>query len=102
QETNTASGSSSVAPRGVAWERVIPEAVAAARASGRRVVVDFTATWCPNCNIMIKPSFENAAVQKKIKETNALPLVDDYTLQPDYITAELKRFGRAAVPMVLV
>jgi thiol:disulfide interchange protein DsbD len=98
----SASEASTVAPKGVAWERWSPEAVAAARASGRPVVVDFTADWCPNCNIIIKRSFEDASVQKKMKETNTLPLVADYSKQPPEITAELKRFGRAAVPMVLV
>jgi len=99
---SSASQSSRVAPKGLAWEKWSPEAVAAARASGRPVVVDFTADWCPNCNIIIKPSFENSSVQKKMKETNTLPLVADYSRQPADITAELKRFGRAAVPMVLV
>lgn len=94
--------SSTVAPRGVAWQKWSPEAVAAARAAGRPVVVDFTADWCLNCNIIIKPSFENASVQKKLKETNTLPLVADYSKQPPELKAELKRFGRAAVPMVLV
>jgi thiol:disulfide interchange protein DsbD len=41
-------------------------------------------------------------VQNKIKEVNAVPLLANYTLQPPSITAELKRFGRAGVPLVLV
>jgi len=65
-------------------------------------VVDFTAKWCPTCNAIIKPSFENADVQKKLKQLNAVALVADYTRFPDSITAELKRFQRAAVPLVLV
>src|SRR5439155_12088453 len=63
-----------VAPRGLDWQKWTPEAVAAARAEGRAVVVDFTATWCPNCNLVVKPSFESAAVRNKFKEVNALAL----------------------------
>ena len=76
--------------------------MAEARAAGRPVVVDFTAKWCPTCNGIVKPAFESAAVQKKLQELNAVPLVADYTRFPPAITAELKSFGRAAVPLVLV
>jgi len=91
-----------VAPKGLAWQPWSPEAVAAARADGRPVVVDFTAKWCPTCNAIVKPSFEKSAVQKKLKEVNAVLLVADYTHFSDSITAELKRYQRAAVPLVVV
>jgi thiol:disulfide interchange protein DsbD len=66
------------------------------------VLVDFTATWCPTCNIAVKPAFEKEVVQKKLKEVGAVALVADYSRQPQYITDELNRFGRSAVPFVLV
>ncbi len=92
----------SEAPSGIAWHEWNPEAVAAARAQGRPVLVDFTAKWCLTCNTIIKPTLEDRAVQEKIKAVNAVPLLANYTLQPASITAELKRFGRAGVPLVLV
>jgi thiol:disulfide interchange protein DsbD len=91
-----------VAPRGLDWQKWSPEAVAAARAEGRPVVVDFTATWCPTCNTVVKPSFESASVRSKIKEVNAVTLLADYSRQPEDIGAELDRFGRRAVPLVVV
>ncbi len=101
-ESATQATVSKVAPRGLAWQPWSPEAVAEARAAGRPVVVDFTAKWCPTCNTIVKPSFENSAVQRKLKEVNAVALLADYTRFPENITAELKRFQRAAVPLVLV
>jgi len=91
-----------VEPRGVEWQAWSPEAVAAGRAALRPVVVDFTATWCPNCNIIVKPAFESAKVQKKLREVNALCLVADYSLFPAAITEELERYKRDGVPLVLV
>ena len=42
------------------------------------------------------------SVRAKLKQTNALALLGDYTRVPDVITTELNRFGRAGVPLVLV
>lgn len=92
----------SEAPRGIIWQEWSPEAVAEARAKGRPVLVDFTAKWCPTCNTIVKPTLEKPSVQKKIREVNAVPLLANYTRQPASITAELNRFGRAGVPLVLV
>ena len=66
------------------------------------VLVDFTATWCLTCNKFVKPSFEWASVQKKLKEVDALTLVADYSLQPKSITDELRRFERSGVPFVVI
>lgn len=93
---------SRVAPRGVAWEKWSPEAVAAARAAGHPVVVDFTATSCLTCNTIVKPAFEDESVQKKLKEVEAVTLVADYSLQPQNITDELRRFERSGVPFVVI
>ena len=101
-EESASSKHSEVAPKGVAWEKWSPEAVATARAAGHPVVVDFTATSCLTCNIVVKPSFENEAVQKKLKEVEAVTLVADYSLQSPAITEELKRFQRDGVPFVLI
>ena len=47
-------------------------------------------------------SIEIPAVRKKLLEINAVTLKGDHTRTPPNITAELLRFGRAGVPLVLV
>jgi thiol:disulfide interchange protein DsbD len=47
-------------------------------------------------------SIEALSVREKFKTLNVLTLVGDYTRVPDAITAELKRYHRAGVPLVLV
>jgi thiol:disulfide interchange protein DsbD len=87
---------------GMPWQSWSRAAVASARASGRPVLVDFTAKWCFNCNVLVKPVLESTSVRKKLQEYNAAALLADYTLFPGDITEELRRFGRAGVPLVVV
>ena len=90
------------APEGYAWSPWSPEAVAKARAEGRPVVVDFTAKWCLTCNLSVAPAFASKSVVEQLQKLNAVALVADYTLYPAQITAELARFQRSGVPLVLI
>ena len=87
---------------GIDWQRWSPEAVAAARADGKIVLVDFTADWCLTCQVNKKTSLESSSVREKIKSLNAIALLGDYTHFPDRITTEINRYHRAGVPLVLV
>ena len=40
--------------------------------------------------------------RKKLKDLNVVAMVGDYTHFPENITAELSRYNRAGVPLVLV
>jgi len=98
--TPTASGTTSADE--IPWQPWSPEAVAAARAAGRPVIVDFTADWCLTCQVNKKLAIEITSVRAKLKEINAVALVADYTRTPENISAELDKFNRAGVPLVLV
>jgi len=89
-------------PGGIDWQRWSPDAVAKARSEGRPTIVDFTADWCLTCQVNKKTSIEIPSVRAKLKECNAVALFGDYTHFPENISAELNRFNRAGVPLVLV
>ena len=97
-----AGGSLKESPDGIDWQPWSAAAVAQARAAGRPVFVDFTADWCVTCQANKKTSIEIAPVRAKLREINAVALLGDYTREDPAIAAELKRFGRAAVPLVVV
>lgn len=87
---------------GIPWQPWSPEAVTAAQAEGRPILVDFTADWCLTCQANKASSIEIESVRKKLKEMNAVMLLGDYTRKSPSIRDELKRFGQAGVPLVLV
>jgi thiol:disulfide interchange protein len=90
------------APKGYSWKRWNPEAVDQARAAGRTVIIDFTAKWCITCNSIVKPALGRPAVIEQFARLNVAAFVADYSDYGSDIAAEMKRFDRAAVPLVLV
>jgi len=89
-------------PGGIRWHRWSPEAVAEAREAGQPVLVDFTAKWCLTCIANKKTSLDIESVRTVLADKNIKAFRADYTRRPDNITKELRRRGRAGVPLVLV
>ena len=66
------------------------------------MVVDFTAWWCATCNAIVKPAFGKADLIAKMKELKTVALLADHSDFPPDIAAELEKYHRAGVPLVLV
>jgi thiol:disulfide interchange protein DsbD len=86
----------------IAWSPWTSEAVQAARAKGKPVLVDFTADWCLTCQVNKKTSIEIASVREKIKSLGVATFLADNTSDSPAIAAELQKYQRAGVPLVLV
>jgi thiol:disulfide interchange protein DsbD len=89
-------------PDGIDWQPWSPEAVAQSRAVGHPVLVDFTADNCLNCQVNKASSLEIPATRAKLKEIGAVSFLGDFTDQNPRIAAELRRYERGGVPLVLV
>jgi thiol:disulfide interchange protein/DsbC/DsbD-like thiol-disulfide interchange protein len=87
---------------GIQWRAWSPSALQTARAEHRAILVDFTADWCLTCQVNKKTSIEIPSVRAKIRDLNAIPFIADNTAESPEIAAELKRYNRAGVPLVLV
>ena len=86
----------------VKWEHWSPEALAAARAAGRTVYVDFTARWCATCQTNKAAVFSSGEVLAELGKKNVLLLKADWTSKDPAITAELAKWNRSAVPFNLI
>jgi thiol:disulfide interchange protein DsbD len=87
---------------GIDWQAWSQEAVEKARGEGRPVLVDFTADTCLNCKVNLISSIDREKTREKLRQINAVTLVADFTDENPAIARELKHFGRAGVPLVLV
>ena len=82
------------------WEPWSPERVAALQKEGRPVFIDFTADWCLNCKYNERFVLDTPPVREALRGFATLKA--DWTRGDARITAELKRLGRAGVPVYVV
>jgi thiol:disulfide interchange protein len=83
---------------GLTWEAWSPEKVAALRAEGKAVYIDYTAKWCFTCQVN-KRVYKDPAVQKAIAEKKVVLLKADWTNEDPRISQALSELGKAAVPV---
>lgn len=87
---------------GLPYEAYSPERLAALRAEGRAVFVNYTAAWCVTCQVNERVAFSTRAAAEAFAGTGAVYLKADWTRRDAVIAEDLARFGRAGVPLYLV
>ncbi len=98
-----AAPTSSYETGGLAWKAWNPGKVEYSLAKDKRPIwVDYTANWCPTCQLNKKRVFSNSDVVDKLQELNVeLVRVDD-TLREERIARDLKRADRSIIPVNLI
>jgi thiol:disulfide interchange protein len=84
-------------PTSIAWRTNLDEALAEARRDGKRVVVDFTADWCPPCIAMKHDVWPDTEVARVVGSRYVPVLIDT-----DRDGATTERYGVRGIPTVLV
>ena len=85
-----------------AWQPFTPDIVAKSRASGRAVLVDFTASWCLSCQVNERVVLDRPDVQQHLKASNIALIRADWTHHDDDIAQALAKLGRSGVPAYVV
>jgi thiol:disulfide interchange protein DsbD len=83
-------------------EAFTPQALEKHLASGRVVLVDFTADWCLTCKANERLVLGSQSVQDTLHQTNAVVLRADWTDGDDQLTALIHKFGRSGVPLYVI
>ncbi len=81
------------------WAVFSEQKLAALRAEGRPVFVDFTAAWCITCQINKKRVLERDGIRQVFAAKNVALLKADWTNRDPQISKALESFGRQGVPL---
>ena len=84
------------------WEPFSPERLAALRASGKPVFVNFTAAWCVTCLVNERVALKSAAVADALAKKGVTPLKADWTNRDPAIGLVLGSLGRSGVPLYVL
>lgn len=84
------------------WEKWAPGLPEKLSAEGHTVYVDFTARWCATCQTNKALVFSSQEVLRQFMEGNIIALKADWTSPNPLITAELKKYNRAAIPFNMI
>jgi thiol:disulfide interchange protein DsbD len=98
----SASTAASWAPAGARWEPFTPKRLAALRAQGTPVFVNFTAAWCITCLVNERVALQSPAVAEAFARKGVVYLKADWTSKSPEIAALLESFGRSGVPLYVV
>jgi thiol:disulfide interchange protein DsbD len=90
------------AASGVGWEPFSPERLAALRASGKPVFVNFTAAWCVTCLVNERVALRSAAVADVFAKKGVVALKADWTTRDPVISQVLGSLGRSGVPLYVL
>jgi thiol:disulfide interchange protein/DsbC/DsbD-like thiol-disulfide interchange protein len=91
--------SATPADEGLGWEPFSPERLAAARASGKPVFVNFTAAWCVTCLVNERVALRSSAVADAFAKKGVVALKADWTARDPMISRILGSLGRSGVPL---
>lgn len=83
----------------VAWRTGFPAALAESAKTGKPVLLDFTASWCPTCQVMKHDIWPDGRVAAAVNGGYVPVLVD----VDDPQNAEVgRRYGLRGIPLVLI
>jgi thiol:disulfide interchange protein DsbD len=99
---DVAAASTARIPDAGGWQPYDAARAAEITATGRPLLINFTASWCLTCLVNERNAFADEAVQAVFRDKGVTLMKGDWTNRNPAITKALSAFGRAGVPLYVV
>ncbi|MEN0110482.1 MAG: thioredoxin family protein [Planctomycetota bacterium] len=86
----------------LAWQPYSPASLAAAKSQGKTVLVDFTADWCPTCQINSRVAINTERVKAVVEANGVTPLLADWSDRNDTVKQTLAELGSRSIPFLAI
>jgi suppressor for copper-sensitivity B len=84
------------------WQPYSQEALAAARAEGKTVLVDFTADWCLTCKLNLSAAINREEVRQLVEKNGVVPMIADWTDKNPTIKQALAELNSVSIPLMAI
>ncbi|MAX27240.1 MAG: hypothetical protein CMJ19_22315 [Phycisphaeraceae bacterium] len=84
------------------WEMYTPAKLAQAQTDGKAVLVDFTAQWCLNCQVLEHQVLHSDQVVQLLSTGKVIPMKVDLTSANPDGSALLEKAGRVTIPLLVI
>ncbi|MBL4702194.1 MAG: thioredoxin family protein [Phycisphaeraceae bacterium] len=84
------------------WVMYTPKRMTESQTQGHAVLVDFTAQWCLNCQVLEHQVLHHQAVVDLLKTKKIVPMKVDLTSSNPQGTALLHSVGRLTIPLLVI
>lgn len=84
------------------WRPLTQQSLLAAERAGLPVLIEFTADWCINCQVLEHTVYDSPRVLRAATKTDLVTLRADLTRPNDRLQRYLRRLGGAGLPYAVV
>jgi thiol:disulfide interchange protein len=85
------------------WEEYNESRLAQLQREGRTVMIDFTASWCVNCQVNYQVAIDTEPTRELLEELDAVPMIADWSDRSNTIIPEkLKELQSRSIPLLAI
>jgi len=91
-----------VAAKQLKWQEFSPHSLHNSLAARQPVLIEFTAKWCLNCEVLKKTTYEDKSVVRAASKAKLIPLRVDMTDYNESHRLLLGKYGGTALPFAVI
>ena len=91
-----------LSPPVIAWQHYSQQRLQQYTGEGKTVMIDFTANWCPNCQVNTKFAIDTKGVLDVVAANRVVPLLADLSKESPEIRQEMDMLQSQSIPLLAI